>query len=99
MGKLDAYLGQRLRQGASQEQIAEDLVKAGYPKAAAKGAFLTHSKRTRLLQWSGVAALSSVVLAALLVGGSGVAGMLTYEYARSYSDPLEARAVEPSEIS
>ncbi|MDO8481335.1 MAG: hypothetical protein Q7S65_06030 [Nanoarchaeota archaeon] len=99
MGKMNAYISQRLRAGDALERIEEELVKAGYPRRAAQGALFSHQKRARLLQWTGVAALGAVLILGIIIGGSGVAGMLTYEYARTYTDTLDTRAAEPGELT
>jgi hypothetical protein len=92
MGKaskeLNSYIRSCLNNGYSYRKIEDVLVNKGYPKKVAEGAILSYKHRGILFKWFAISFLLIIFSGSIYLTGSGIIGMVTLDYARSFSDDL-----------
>jgi hypothetical protein len=91
MGKkeLSKYIRGCLDSGYSFKQIEGALVKRGYTTRAAEGILLSYKHRGNMLKWLTVSSLAVLFIVAVFLSGSGLVGMVTLDFAKSYDDNIQ----------
>jgi hypothetical protein len=96
---LFKYIHSNLEDGHSFEQIKTALIKKGYPQKVAHGIILSYKHRHNILKWFVVSALALLFIFSFWLTGSGIAGMATLQYAKSYTDNLDLIINQSSQYS
>ncbi len=88
MGKreISKYIKDCLDRGYSFNKIENALIKSGYSKRASEGIILSYRHRGNVFKWLTVFSLSVLFVISIFLSGSGIVGMVTLGYSRSFVD-------------
>ncbi|MCK5140413.1 MAG: hypothetical protein KAQ85_11270, partial [Thermodesulfovibrionia bacterium] len=93
MGKakreLLLYIRNCLNKDLSFKKIEDSLVKQGYPRRVAEGVILSYKHRGRLFKGFSIFLLVILFSVSIFISGSGIVGMVTLGYSRSFSDKID----------
>ncbi|MCK5282357.1 MAG: hypothetical protein KAK00_03025 [Nanoarchaeota archaeon] len=93
MGKakreLLLYIRNCLNKDLSFKKIEDSLVKQGYPRRVAEGVILSYKYRGRLFKGFSIFLLVILFSVSIFISGSGIVGMVTLGYSRSFSDKID----------
>ncbi|MBR9699511.1 hypothetical protein GOV09_03595 [Candidatus Woesearchaeota archaeon] len=97
--QLMTYINDRIKKGHSLHGIEKELIKQGYPKHVAEGIILHVKYRKNTFQLFGLLILAILFVAGISITGSGVIGMATVNYARTYSDTVNIVVENPDTLT
>jgi hypothetical protein len=96
---LRNFIRQSLLEGHSFEWIKSKLLSQGYPSAVSDGIILDYRHRGRILKWLTFSFLSILLISSLYLSGTGILGMVTLNYVKSYVDSLDLTVETSSQFS
>lgn len=92
MGKarneLLSYIRQCLNNGYSFKKIEDALIARGYPQKISEGIILSYKHRGNFLKWLTISFLVLLFIVGIFLSGSGIIGMATLEYKKSYTSEI-----------